>query len=311
MNKQDLVFRKYEKIHKLWPWPKPDSNKSITWKDTVGTLKVMAWIVASIIVFFILKPLPYGLLLFIILFVTSFYFFASRYIVYAYNLILSSLINTPPVFPEPLKKQYFPEYGLLESPENWQKIRNELDQILITSDNIPFLHKVAPENSYIAKESDTKKGWRIFALKYGHKYIASNCEKAPYLTSLLKQIPNIRACFFSILDGHKHIPLHTGYFKGLIRYHLAMIVPDPENTFIMIHGKKYHWQEGKGFIFDDIFPHEVYNHSDQRRVIIYMDLDRKLPEPFNILNKFLLNVGSKNKVITAAQKRLEQPETIV
>jgi ornithine lipid ester-linked acyl 2-hydroxylase len=311
MDKQKKAFIRNEKRHLKWPWPKPDSNKTITLKDVTGSLKLLGGIMLLGVCFLILRRLPYGMIPFAILALISFYFIATWYLLHGYNLLLSLFTNTPPVFTELQKKEYFPQHELLESAENWDKIRKELDEILISTKNIPFLHKVAPVTRYITQESNEKDGgWRIFALKFGHRYIAANCEKAPFLYTLLQQIPNVRACFFSILDGRKHIPLHTGYFKGLIRYHLAMIVPEPKKTYIMIHEKKYHWYEGKGFLFDDMFPHEVYNRSEQRRIVIYMDIDRKLPQPLQLINRMLINIGMRSRLIASAQKKLEQAQLL-
>ena len=34
-----------------------------------------------------------------------------------------------------------------------------------------------------------------------------------------------RGSFFSILGPHQHLRAHWGYYKGFLRYHLALVVP--------------------------------------------------------------------------------------
>lgn len=45
-----------------------------------------------------------------------------------------------------------------------------------------------------------------------------------------------------------------------------------------------HWQEGKGLIFDDSFPHEVWNDTDGVRVVLFITFDRPLRFPFSMFN---------------------------
>ena len=40
-----------------------------------------------------------------------------------------------------------------------------------------------------------------------------------------------------------------------------------------------HWEEGKSMIFDDTFNHEVWNDTDETRVVLFVDVLRPLPSP--------------------------------
>ena len=40
----------------------------------------------------------------------------------------------------------------------------------------------------------------------------------------------MKLAFFSILAPGKHIPEHRGSLKGVIRYHLALKVPEPRHS---------------------------------------------------------------------------------
>jgi beta-hydroxylase len=57
---------------------------------------------------------------------------------------------------------------------------------------------------------------------------------------------------------------------------------------IDVDGETYHWKEGETVIFDDTFEHEAWNHSDQPRVVLFIDFERPLPIWLIPMNKFML-----------------------
>ena len=68
---------------------------------------------------------------------------------------------------------------------------------------------------------------------------------------------------FSILSPHKRIPPHVGPYKGVLRYHLALKVPEPaDQCGITVHGVTRHWEEGKSLVFDDVWEHSAWNETD-------------------------------------------------
>ena len=52
-----------------------------------------------------------------------------------------------------------------------------------------------------------------------------NCARCPETVRVLKSIPGMKSAMFSILAPRKHIPEHRGMYKGVLRYHLGLIVP--------------------------------------------------------------------------------------
>lgn len=52
----------------------------------------------------------------------------------------------------------------------------------------------------------------------------------------------------------------------------------------------HRWEEGKGIIFDDSLEHEVYNKSDQTRVVLIVDFLRPMSLPAHALNVALLKM---------------------
>ena len=96
----------------------------------------------------------------------------------------------------------------------------------------------------------------------------------------MREIPGMTTAMFSILSPRKHILDHRGPYKGVLRYHLGLIVPeDAERCRIRVGEDVRHWEEGKSMIFDDTFNHEVWNDTDETRVVLFVDVLRPLPFP--------------------------------
>ena len=192
-----------------------------------------------------------------------------------------STVGNPPVF----SNSTFPWTSLLE--ENWPAIKQELDQILMYNDELPNLHDIQHEQNSITNDNK----WKTFFL-YGFGEKANqNCDRCPKTTALLEHIPGLLTAFFSILHPGKHIPAHKGLFKGIIRSHLGLIIPGKEGECRMQLDKQtLHWEEGKAFVFDDTYRHEVWNDSDGIRVVLLIDTIRPFNMPFSQINKSIINL---------------------
>jgi len=75
---------------------------------------------------------------------------------------------------------------------------------------------------------------------------------------------------------------HMGPFKGVIRLHIGLHIP-PGNCWLFLDGKKHYWKEGEVFAFDDTYLHYGANETDEDRVILYVDLERKMNNESNQL----------------------------
>lgn len=119
--------------------------------------------------------------------------------------------------------------------------------------------------------------WRTFNLILYNLDVPGNVERCPEMVRLLKRVPGMQSALISIISPGAYIPPHSDPAKGVIRYHLAFKVPqDRENCFIEVDGQRYHWAEGEGVVFDDVFDHWVRNDTDEYRVILFVDILRPL-----------------------------------
>jgi len=186
--------------------------------------------------------------------------------------------------------------------QNWRIIREELDQVLLYKESIPRFQDISEDQKSISKDDD----WRTYFL-YGFGYKAEiNCSICPETTRLIESIPGMTTAFFSILNPGKHIPEHRGVFKGFLRYHLGLKVPkQAEHCRIKVDGITAHWQEGKSMLFDDTYKHEVWNDTDETRVVLLLDIIRPLRFPANVLNRMLIGMIKHTGYVQDAKKNQE------
>ena len=176
----------------------------------------------------------------------------------------------------------FPWTKTLES--RYPQIRNELE-FLMENISIPDFTKVSEEQKRLVPENK----WKTFIFAFYGKYVEQNCRVCPITASAIRTIPGIRGALFSILEPATHLSRHRGPYKGVLRCHLALIVPaDSKSCAIEVNGETRYWREGETMVFDDSFEHEAWNHSDQVRVVLFIDFERPLPPWLVPLNRFMI-----------------------
>ena len=111
---------------------------------------------------------------------------------------------------------------------------------------------------------------------------------------------------FSILSPRKHILDHRGPYKGVLRYHLGLIVPhDAEACRIRVGEDIRHWEQGESMIFDDTFNHEVWNDTDETRVVLFVDVLRPLPSPESLINRAIVKAIGYSPFVLDAKRNQE------
>lgn len=191
--------------------------------------------------------------------------------------------------------------ALLEN--NWQVMRDELDEILQHREALPSFHDIAEDASTISQDDN----WKTFFLYgYGEK-AEENCARCPRTTELIEQIPGMTTAFFSILSPGKHIPPHRGPYKGVLRYHLGLKVPEPaEKCRIRVADEVVHWEEGESMVFDDTYNHEVRNETDGERAILFLDVKRPMHQPMAAINDLVLGLLRYTPVVQNARENQKQ-----
>jgi beta-hydroxylase len=79
----------------------------------------------------------------------------------------------------------------------------------------------------------------------------------------------------------------------VLRLHLGLIVPPvgPDKLGIRVHDEVCTWAEGKALVFDDAYEHEAWNHSDQTRVVLFVDFVKPTRFPARLVNWALMNLA--------------------
>jgi len=185
---------------------------------------------------------------------------------------------------------------------NWQVMRRELDHILQNKQAIPNFQDISKDQKALTQDNN----WKTYFL-YGFGYKAEeNCARCPETTRLVESVPNMTTAFFSILEPGKHIPAHRGVYKGFIRYHLGLLIPEPkEKCRIRVEDIYANWEEGKSIMFDDTYDHEVWNNTDGLRAILFMDIIRPMRFPANLINSVIISTIKHTGYIQDAKKNQE------
>jgi aspartyl/asparaginyl beta-hydroxylase (cupin superfamily) len=176
---------------------------------------------------------------------------------------------------------------LRELDRNFPAIREELVALLREKAAIPKYHEIDRMQQYISGKVDPDKDWKVFYLYAMGEKPKANRDRCPTTSALLDRVPGLFQAFFSILDGGKSVPPHDGPYRGYLRYHLGLVVPENNPPTLRIKDQDYTWQEGQSILFDDSWRHEVINKSDADRVVLIVDIRRPMPLPFASLNRFV------------------------
>lgn len=226
------------------------------------------------------------------------------------TMILSLVYNNPPFITD--YRNVFPSSEEIE--RNSSSIIGEFKNYY--KNNTPDCIRKTNPGFKIENNSNGNNCWRAVYIKKIGKIDNNMIQYFPNTIELLKD-ERINNAFFSILDPGVEIPPHVGYFKGYLRYHMGVIIPNnntgknDDKAYIVCGGEKYIWEENKGIVFDDMYLHYVKNPTDQTRVVLYIDIKRTsnslivnklndigiyLIENSIILHRFLQNQHRQNKI---------------
>lgn len=170
-------------------------------------------------------------------------------------------------------------------------IRDEVREVVRNREELPAYHDLDPDQADIS--ATTPKEWRIFYLWAMGERAEANARRCPRTTAALECIPNLFQAFFSVLEAGKSVPAHHGPYGGYLRYHLGLIVPTERPPQLRVHDWRHTWREGESVLFDDSWDHEVFNDSDEDRVILIADVLRPMPLPQHLANRGAARVARR------------------
>jgi aspartate beta-hydroxylase len=212
---------------------------------------------------------------------SAFYDRASAIVRHVYD----RRIDTPPV----LDPAAFPNAPRFTAA--WREIRDEAVAAAADIARVPRFHDIMPEQADIS--ANDRRDWRMLILKAYGRGVPENLGRCPTLAGLLDACPEVTSAAVSYLAPHKHIPPHRGPFRGIMRFHLGLRIPTgPDGrpaTIMTIDGREYRIADGECLLWDDTFPHEVLNDSDERRIALLLDVWRPdMPADLELLSRLIV-----------------------
>lgn len=207
-----------------------------------------------------------------------------------------SLVGDATFFPNEL----FPWIERVEA--NWRTVLRELEGVLADREALPNFQDISKDQIEITDDDD----WKTYFL-YGYGFAAKlGVESCPKTAALMREIPGMTTAMFSILSPGKHILDHRGPYKGVLRYHLGLIVPEQaERCRIRVGDDIRHWEAGKSLMFDDTFNHEVWNDTEETRVVLFVDVLRPLPSPWAQINRAIVKAIGYSPFVLDAKRNQE------
>lgn len=177
---------------------------------------------------------------------------------------------------------------------NYSTILEELTTFY-TNNNIPFFDDISSSQKQIVE----KNKWKSLILLAFRKKNPLYEVAFTNTNSIIQTIPNVTSVMYSVLEKDTHILPHRGIYKGLLRCHLGLIIPENKDTcYLKVNGKIKNWTAGKCFVFDDTFQHEAFNKTDESRVILIIDFLRPTKSKWKFyVNKWIIYLLSNSPLV--------------
>lgn len=177
---------------------------------------------------------------------------------------------------------------------SWRKIRDEALVVGARLRDVPRFHEVMPEQTPISASDG--RDWRLFILKAYGTEVPRNMARCPTLAALVSAAPDVVSASISFLAPGKHIPQHRGPFRGVLRFYLSLSMPRSADgrpaAVLKIADSEYRIADGDCLLWDDTYPHEVWNGSNEVRTVLLLDVRRRgMPVDMELLSRMLMAIA--------------------
>ena len=188
----------------------------------------------------------------------------------------------------------------------WEDIRDEARAVL-EGRTVPRIEEVVGRS-----QGNVGGDWQTFVLIAHRHAIPSNTSRCPVTTRLIEQVPGLQSALFSVFQPGTHLPAHRGPNRGVLRYHLSLIVPEPAGSCrLRVVDETLAYTEGQSILFDDTFEHEAWNEGDGPRVTLMLEVVRPLSVPFRQLNELTQRAFGLYPEARGTVERVEQLEWVL
>lgn len=177
--------------------------------------------------------------------------------------------------------------------EAWRALRDEALSVAERLPEVPRFHEIMPEQTEIS--ANDARDWRMFIIKAYGAEVPANKARCPTLASIVADLPEVLSASYSFMAPGKHIPAHRGPFRGVLRFYLALSMPRlPDGrpgAVLRVADRAYRLEDGDFMLWDDTYPHEVWNESDQVRAVMLLDVWRPgMPMDMQLFSRALISI---------------------
>ncbi len=177
-------------------------------------------------------------------------------------------LEKPYAGPEPYfwNKADFP--WIEQAEDNWSDIEAELQRI--TSKGLSSFETYKNEE----RQSEAGK-WKTTGFYFWSRPHTTNLKQYPQIAEWLNSIPHLVGATLNLLEPQGRVEPHCGETNGNIRIQFGVVIPEPLPVCgFKVGNEDRGWEEGKALLFTDAHRHTAWNHSDQRRFLLILDIIR-------------------------------------
>jgi aspartate beta-hydroxylase len=177
--------------------------------------------------------------------------------------------------------------------EAWRTIRDEAMAVAARLAEVPRFHEIMPEQTAISANDD--RDWRMLIIKAYGVEVPENQARCPALAAIVAAAPEVLSASISYMAPKKHIPAHRGPFRGVLRFYLGLSMPRLADgrlgAVLKVADREYRLQDGDCMLWDDTYPHEAWNESDQVRAVLLLDVWRPgMPTDMELFSRALISI---------------------
>lgn len=143
------------------------------------------------------------------------------------------------------------------------------------------------------RAAEVSENWKLYYAWFMWEENERAKKDCPTLLNLIRTMPNVINATIAVLEPRVTLAAHEGPYAGILRYHIGIAVPEKNPPYIRVLDQYHTWRVGESIVLDDCYEHEVYNESDDKRVILMIDFMRPMSAPLNFINLLCLKMKKK------------------
>jgi len=125
-----------------------------------------------------------------------------------------------------------------------------------------------------AEKVERRGRWTVRFLYERGRKDERTAELCPETTAIIERHRTVLGlgglAYFSVLAPSTAVAPHRGPTNMRVRCHLGLEVP--RDCGVRVNGEERSWEAGRCLVFDDSLVHEVWNHSNEPRAVLIVDL---------------------------------------